>query len=201
MPKAGFELVRFAENKESCLKYRSGEVHGATPGVVGLDMPFCTLKVVGTPRSNKEKYNKKCHIFKSNPVIKMKQGGYKCECDDHGHQAHVVVVAESRCLLVDLLVNGVGSIGLLLVQKRAQPRERLVANDENGGNGSLSVGDETSLLDLLDLGVVHLEDVVLALKALLEREQNESAGILVELVGRLLDSGELLIDAIKGLVA
>ena len=131
----------------------------------------------------------------------MKQGGYKCECDDHSHQAHVVVAAESRCLLVDLLVDGVGGISLLLVQKRAQPRECLVANDENGGNGSLSVGNETSLLDLLDLGVVHLEDVVLALKTLLEREQDESAGILVELIGRLLDSGELLVDAIKGLVA
>ncbi|KAI6757635.1 hypothetical protein HG531_003460 [Fusarium graminearum] len=107
----------------------------------------------------------------------------------------------ARCLLVDLLIDGVGSVCLLLVQERAQPRESLVADDENGGNGSLSMGDETSLLNLLDFRVVDLEDMVLALKALLERKHDESAGILVELVGGLLDSRELLVDAIEGLVA
>lgn len=111
------------------------------------------------------------------------------------------MIAEFRCLLVDLLVDGVGGISLLLVQEGAQPRECLVANDKNGGNGSLSMGDEASLLDLLDLGIVDLENMVLALKTLLERKHDESASILVELVGGLLDSGELLVDAIEGLVA
>lgn len=65
---------------------------------------------------------------------------------------------------------GAGGLGLLLVQERAQPRESLVANDEDGGNGSLSVGDETSLLDLLHLRVVDIKDMVLALETLLEGE-------------------------------
>jgi hypothetical protein len=98
-------------------------------------------------------------------------------------------------------VRGAGGLGLLLVQERAQPREGLVANDEDGGNGSLSVGNETSLLDLLNLGVVDIKDVVLALEALLEGKQDESSGILVELIGGLLNGGELLIDTVEGLVA
>lgn len=122
-------------------------------------------------------------------------------CSDCGHQTNDAIVMTARCLLVDLLIDGVGSVCLLLVQERAQPRESLVADDENGGNGSLSMGDETSLLNLLDFRVVDLEDMVLALKALLERKHDESAGILVELVGGLLDSRELLVDAIEGLVA
>lgn len=106
-----------------------------------------------------------------------------------------------RRLLVDLLVDGGGGLSFLLVQERAQPRERLVANDEDGGNGSFSVRDEASLLDLLDLRVVDLEDVVLTLKALLNWEEDESAGILVEFIGWLLDDGELLVDTVEGLVA
>jgi hypothetical protein len=87
------------------------------------------------------------------------------------------------------------------VQERAQPREGLVANDEDGGNGSLSVGDETSLLDLLNLRIVDIKDMVLALETLLEGEHDESPGILVELIGGLLDGGELLVDTVEGLVA
>jgi hypothetical protein len=87
------------------------------------------------------------------------------------------------------------------VQERAQPREGLVANDEDGGNGSLSVGDETSLLDLLNLRVVDIKNMVLALETLLEGEHDESSGILVELIGWLLDGGELLVDTVEGLVA
>jgi len=106
-----------------------------------------------------------------------------------------------RRLLVNLLVDGGGGLGLLLMQERAQPRESLVANDEDGGNGSFSVRDEASLLDLLDLRVVDLEDVVLTLKTLLNWEEDESAGILVELIGGFLDDGELLVDTVEGLVA
>lgn len=120
---------------------------------------------------------------------------------DYSHQTNDAIVVWARCLLVNLLVDGIGGVSLLLVQERAQPRESFVANDENGGDGGLSMGDQTSLLNLLDLRVVDLEDVVLALKTLLERKHDESAGILVELVGGLLDSRKLLVDAIEGLVA
>jgi hypothetical protein len=95
-------------------------------------------------------------------VIKKKQGGYKA-CGDYSHQTNDAIVAGTRFLLVDLLVDGVGGFGLLLMQEGAQPGESLVANDENGGNSSLSMGDETSLLNLLDFRVVDLEDMVFAL--------------------------------------
>jgi hypothetical protein len=46
------------------------------------------------------------------------------------------------------------------VQKATEPREGLIADTENGGNRSLSVGDKASLLVLLILGVINLKNVI-----------------------------------------
>jgi hypothetical protein len=104
-------------------------------------------------------------------------------------------------LLVDLLIGHVGSLGLLLVQEGADPRQRLVANDKDGGSSSLSVGDEACLLVLFDFRVIDLEDVILALETLMVWEEDKSPRILVELLGGLLGDGESLVDAIEGLAA
>ena len=77
-------------------------------------------------------------------------------------------------LLVDLFIDRVGSLGLLLVQEGADSREGLVANDKDGGSCSLSVGDKACLLVLLSFRAVDLEDVILALEALVVWEENKS---------------------------
>lgn len=46
-----------------------------------------------------------------------------------------------------------------------------------------------------------MEDVLLALESFLVGEQNQSTGIVVEVIGGLLDDGEALFDAVQGLVA
>lgn len=46
-----------------------------------------------------------------------------------------------------------------------------------------------------------MEDVLLALKSFLVGEQNQSTGIVVEVIGGLLDDGEALLEAVQGLVA
>lgn len=130
------------------------------------------------------------HVSKANPKEKGKKGGYKRD------QA-----AGDRFLLVDLFVDSVGCLGLLLVQEGADPRERLVANDERSDNGGLSVSDEARLLVLLVFRAVHLKDVVPTLEALVVGEKDEALGIVVKLLGGLHDNGESLVDAVEGLVA
>lgn len=110
-------------------------------------------------------------------------------------------VDSSSSSLVDLVVDGLTSLGLLGMEEAAKPRQSLVADDENGGDGGLSVGDESCLLVLLVLAGIHLEDVLLALEALGVGQEDQILGLIVEVVGGLLDNGELLIDAIEGLVA
>jgi len=130
------------------------------------------------------------HVSKANPKEKGKKGGYKRD------QA-----AGDRFLLVDLFVDSVGCLGLLLVQEGADPRERLVTNDERSDNGGLSVSDEARLLVLLVFRAVHLKDVVPTLEALVVGEKDEALGIVVKLLGGLHDNGESLVDAVEGLVA
>lgn len=86
------------------------------------------------------------------------------------------------------------------MKEAAEPGQSLVANDEDGGNGSLAMGDESSLLVLLVLGAVNLEDVILALQALVVGKQDQTLGLIVKVVGRLLDNGKSLIDAVQSLV-
>lgn len=104
-------------------------------------------------------------------------------------------------LLVDLVVDGLRGLILLGVEIAAQPGEGLVADDEAGGDGGLALGDEALLVGLLVLGGVDLEDVVLALEALVVGQQDQTLGLVVEVVGGLLDHGESLVDAVERLVA
>jgi hypothetical protein len=62
-------------------------------------------------------------------------------------------------------------------------------------------GDQAGLLVLLILRGVDMENMVLALQALSVGQQDETFGFVVEFVGGLLDDGEMLIDAVEGLVA
>lgn len=104
-------------------------------------------------------------------------------------------------LLVDLLLSSLSSFALLDSNKAAQPSQRLVANNKGRGDGSLALGYYALLLKLLKLGGVDLEDVLLALESFLVGEKNQSTGVVVEVIGGLLDDGEALLDAVQGLVA
>lgn len=107
----------------------------------------------------------------------------------------------SSRLLVDLLLGRIGSFALLDSNKAAQPSQCLVANNKGRGDGSLALSHYALLLELLKFGSVDLEDVLLALESLLVGEQNQSTGIVVEVISGLLDDGEALLDAVQGLVA
>lgn len=72
----------------------------------------------------------------------------------------VVLTSIWSSLLIKILVDGIGCLGLLRVQKATEPREGLIADTENGGNRSLSVGDKAYLLVLLILGVINHKNVI-----------------------------------------
>lgn len=63
------------------------------------------------------------------------------------------------------------------------------------------MGNEAVAADLLDLGRVHLEDVILGLQAGVVGKQDDALGAGVELVGGLLDEGSLLVHLGEGMVA
>lgn len=111
------------------------------------------------------------------------------------------MVRSHHRLLVDLLLGRISGFALLDGNKAAQPSQRLVANNKGRGDGSLALGHYALLLKLLELGSVDLEDVLLALESLLVGEQNQAAGVVVEVISGLLDDGEALFDAVQGLVA
>ena len=107
----------------------------------------------------------------------------------------------SSCLLVDLLLDSSGGLGLLGGQEAAQPAQSLVADDKGSGDGGAALGDKAFLLSLLDLGRVDGKNVVAALKTLVVREEDQRAGVIVKVGGGLLDEREVLVDAVEGLVA
>lgn len=85
----------------------------------------------------------------------------------------------------------------------SQPRKDIIADDQAGREGGLAVGHDTDLgvtSDLLDLAIVDLEDVLLALGALLEREVGNLLGGLDKLSRWLLDGGESLVEGGEGRV-
>ena len=104
-------------------------------------------------------------------------------------------------LLVDLLVDDLGSLLLLGREKAAEPAQCLVANDERGGNSGAVVSDKASLLVLLVLVRIDAVNVVTALDALVVRKEDEGTGVVVKVGRRLLDDGEALVNLAKGLVA
>ena len=76
----------------------------------------------------------------------------------------VVLSSIWSSLLIEILVDGIGCLGLIRVQKATKPREGLIVDTENGGNRSLSVGNKAYLLVLLILGVINLKNVVSTLQ-------------------------------------
>lgn len=111
-----------------------------------------------------------------------------------------IFVWYGACLLVDLLLDGGGGLCLLGGQEAAQPAQSLVADNKGSRDSGLALAHEALLLDLLGFAGVDLEHVVAALKALVVREQDQAAGIVVQIGGGLLDNGEALVDAVEGLV-
>lgn len=111
------------------------------------------------------------------------------------------LVIQRAGLLVDLVVDDLGSLGLLGRDEGADPGQGLVTDDNGRDDGSLAVANVAALLIILDLGRVDVEDVVAALKGLVVGQQDEALGVGVELAGGLLDEGEALVEAVERLVA
>lgn len=103
--------------------------------------------------------------------------------------------------MVDLLVDRLASLLLLDGQPASDPIQRLVANNQHRHDRSLAVSDDATLLILLVLARVDLEDVVAALEGLVVGQPDQALGVGVELAGGLLDDGEALVQAVEGLVA
>lgn len=104
-------------------------------------------------------------------------------------------------LVVRLVVQGLLRILLLVVQDVASPSQELAAGDEGRADNGLSVRHDALAAELLDFARVHLQHMVLGLKTRVVREENDSLGTGVQLVGGLLDEGGRLIDLVQCLVA
>lgn len=113
----------------------------------------------------------------------------------------IEIIQSILALLVDFFVHSLGGLGLLGSEEAANPAEGLIAHHQSSGDSRFALGDETLLLNLLDLARVNLENVILALKTLVVREEDQRLGVIVELGGRLLDNGESLVNLVEGLVA
>lgn len=74
-------------------------------------------------------------------------------------------------------------------------------HDQTGGDGSLAVSHQTISSNVLILGVVDLEDMVLGLGALAHGEEHDALAVAPELARRLLQDGEPLVDLGEDLVA
>lgn len=109
--------------------------------------------------------------------------------------------SQTRRLLVNLLLDLLGDLGLLDGDVAAGVGEGLVADLEDGGDGGLALANVALFGLLLGLGVEDVENVVAALETLVDGEEDDGLGVVVELAGGLLDDGEALVDAVQGLVA
>ncbi len=107
----------------------------------------------------------------------------------------------ARQLLVNLLLDLLGDLGLLDSDVAAGEGECLVADLEDGGDGGLALAQVALLRLLLGLGAVDVKDVVATLEALIVGQEDEGLGVAVELGGGLLDNGEALVDAGQRLLA
>ena len=105
------------------------------------------------------------------------------------------------------LVAGRAVSGLLLgvfllrVEVAGGSRIGLGAEGEGGGDGSLVVSSQALAANLLELGVVGAEDMLLAALAKADGELNKGLSVVDELICRLLDRGELLIELRQRIVA
>ena len=92
-------------------------------------------------------------------------------------------------------------LGLASAQVLAEPVDRLVRNDQAGRNGRRAVRDQALASDVLVLGVVDLEDVVLGLGALAHGEEDDALAVAPELARGLLQDGESRVHLGEHLVA
>jgi hypothetical protein len=93
-------------------------------------------------------------------------------------------------LIPQLLAAHLLRLGGLGGPEARHPAVRVAADLEARTHGGLAVADQALVADLLDLAVEGGEDVVAALGALLQREEDERLPGRVELAGGLLDGGE-----------
>lgn len=89
---------------------------------------------------------------------------------------------------------------LLLIQIRADSAQRLRSEDKGGRDRRLSVAEEAVAAGLVQLGPVGAEHVLLASLADAEGERGHGASAIDELIGGLLDDGELLVHLGQRLV-
>lgn len=99
-----------------------------------------------------------------------------------------------------LLPDHFSGLLLLLIQVRADSAQGLGSEDEGRRDSRLSVAEEAVATGLVQLGPVGAEDVLLASLADAEGERGHGASTIDELIGGLLDDGELLVHLGQGLV-
>jgi len=104
-------------------------------------------------------------------------------------------------LVVHLLVHNTLGLLLLGAEEPANGLDDLGGNDERRRQQRLAVGDQVVAADLLDLAAVRLEHVVLAGQAGPIWEEDEVAGLLVDLAGGLFDYRKARVDGRERLVA
>jgi hypothetical protein len=99
-----------------------------------------------------------------------------------------------------LLLHHFSRLLLLLVQVRADSGQGLRGEDEGGCDCRLSAAEEAVPAGLVQLGPVGAEDVLLASLADAEGDRGHGASVVDELIGGLLNYGELLVDPGERLV-
>lgn len=100
-----------------------------------------------------------------------------------------------------LLLDHFAGLLLLFIQIRADSGQGLGGEDKGGRDRRLSVADEALPARLVQLSPVGAEHVLLAGLADAEGERGHGAGVVDELIGGLLDDGELLVHLGERLVA
>lgn len=103
-------------------------------------------------------------------------------------------------LVVDLLVGHVLSLLFPRVEESANPVESLTSDGKDSAHERLAVNEQALTPELLALGRVNAQHVLLALHSLVVGEEHEALGVGVELVRGLLNDGESLVDPREGLV-
>lgn len=104
-------------------------------------------------------------------------------------------------LVVELVIHHALGLLLLRAQEAANGLDNLRRDDQRRGQQRLAIRHQAVAADLLALAAVRLEDVVLAGQAGAVGQEDQVAGVGVDLAGGLLDDGELGVDLGEGGVA
>lgn len=122
-----------------------------------------------------------------------------------GEREMTCILTFSRlALIVDLVIDSMFRLFFLLAQKVSNELDGLPSNDQGSGNSSLAAQDQSEAIvssGLLVFVRVDVENVVLALKAFVQREEHEPLGVCVQFVGGLLDNRKFLVDFGKCFIA